>query len=146
MIITSPKTEIEYRQYYNLRWRILRKPWGEPAGSERDNTDTKGENYCHHIIATDNNIIYGVARLEFTTTSQFQLRYMAVDDTHQHKGIGKDIIKHAEKYSRNKNAIELFLNARENALGFYEKMGYTVTEKSYVLFGAIQHFKMHKKL
>ncbi len=38
----------------------------------------------------------------------------------------------------------LFLHARENACGFYEKMGYLPVKKSYVLFNTIQYIKMKK--
>jgi len=143
--VTSPKTAAEFKQYYALRWRILRKPWKQPEGSEQDKTDHQ-INDCYHIIAIENNIVYGVARLEFFAENQFQIRYMAVDDLHQGKGIGRKIIMHIENYSQQKNATEIVLNARENALGFYQKLGYEVTEKSYVLFGSIQHFKMIKTL
>jgi len=140
--IVCPKTEEEFRQYYNLRWRILRKPWDQPEGSERDNTDSD----CYHVIAIKNNIIYGVARLEFPDKELAQLRYMAVDDEFQGKGIGRKIVEHMELYSKDNNAHEIFLNARENAVGFYEKLDYKITEKSYLLFDSIQHYKMVKTL
>ncbi len=146
MIITSPKTAAQFQQYFHLRWRILRKPWGEPEGSEQDDTDKKNADHCYHVMAVENNIIYAVARLEFPSTHQSQLRYMAVDDAHQNKGIGRLIIEHVEDYARNKNTTELFLNARENAVEFYEKRGYKITEKSYLLFDSIQHYKMSKIL
>jgi len=146
MKIITPSSAAEFEQYFNLRWRILRKPWGEPEGSERDETDKKNIDYCYPVIAIEKNIIYAVARLEFPSINQSQLRYMAVDDKHQNKGVGRLIIEHVEDYARNKNTFELFLNARENAVGFYEKLGYKVSEKSYLLFGSIQHYKMTKLL
>ena len=142
MIIRSPKTENEFQQYYNLRWRILRKPWGQAEGSEQDTDDE----HCYHIMTLSKNIITGVARLEFPSINQSQLRYMAVDNSYQGQGVGSCIVEHMEQYSREQNAHELFLNARENALGFYEKLGYQVTEKSYLLFDSIQHYKMVKSL
>ena len=39
MEIRSPETEQEFAAYYELRWRVLRKPWGQPSGSERDELD-----------------------------------------------------------------------------------------------------------
>jgi len=146
MIITCPQTEIQFQQYFQLRWRILRKPWGEPEGSERDETDNKNTDHCYHVMAMENNIICGVARLEFPSPGQSQLRYMAVDEIYQNKGIGRLIVEHVENYARQKNNSELFLNARENAVGFYERLGYSVTEKSYLLFDSIQHYKMTKSL
>ncbi len=142
MHITSPQTKEEFRQYYHLRWRILRKPWGQPEGSERDEKD----DHCYHIMAIRNNIVVGVARLEFPEKNSAQLRYMAIDNRHQKLGIGQIIIKHIEEHAKQNGAVELFLNARENALGFYEKLGYKNTEKTYILFDCIQHFKMIKTL
>ena len=142
IIIKSPETDTEFKNYFHLRWRILRKPWNQPEGSERDKNDT----HCYHVIAMENNIIYGVARLEFSSEKTAQLRYMAVDDSSQKKGIGRKITQHMEAYAKRHNATELFLNAREGALGFYEKMHYKITEKSYLLFDSIQHYKMNKFL
>ena len=142
MILSQPKTEKEFQQYYNLRWRILRKPWGQPEGSERDSSD---ENY-YHIMAIIDKTIAGVARLEFPERGLAQLRYMAVDIEFQGNGIGRKIVEHMEQYSKDNNAHEIFLNARENAVGFYEKLGYKITAKSYLLFDSIQHYKMVKTL
>ncbi len=146
MNIISPETDEEFKQYYNLRWRLLRKPWDEPEGSEQDETDNKGLEYCYHIAAVEKHIIIAVARLEFSDKQVAQLRYMAVDDFYQNKGIGSEIIKHAEQYARQKNTQQLYLNARENAVHFYQKSGYKIIEKSYLLFGVIQHYKMIKYL
>ncbi len=140
--IISPETKAEFQQYYNLRWRILRKPWGQPEGSERD----KDDDHCYHIMAIKNDIIVGVARLEFPEKNSAQLRYMAVDDLYQGRGIGLCILQHMEENARQKGVHNLFLNARENALGFYEKRGYKKKEKTYILFDCIQHFKMTKVL
>ncbi|MCW9047339.1 MAG: GNAT family N-acetyltransferase [Gammaproteobacteria bacterium] len=140
--LTQPETDKDFQQYYNLRWRILRKPWGKTEGSERDITDIN----CYHIMAVINGDVAGVARLEFTDNGFSQLRYMAVDDIYQGKGVGRSILDHMEQYSKDNNARELFLHARQNALGFYEKSGYQITEKSYLLFDSIQHYKMVKIL
>ena len=142
MILYQPKTEKDFQQYYHLRWRILRKPWGQEEDSDRDSND---ENY-YHIMAVINGNTVGVARLEFPDNGFAQLRYMAVDDVYQGYGIGRKIVDHMEQYSKENNVHELFLNARENAVGFYEKLGYQVTGKSYLLFDSIQHYKMLKSL
>jgi len=60
MKLISPKTEAEFKQYYHLRWRILRQPWGQPEGSEHDAIDDKGEEFCHHIAAVKNHRHYAL--------------------------------------------------------------------------------------
>ena len=142
MHLRSPKTNTEFEQYFELRWRILRKPWNQPQGSEQD----ADENSSYHLMAIENDQLIGVARLQFTNNNSAQLRYMAVDNNYQKQGIGRSIVEHMEAYAIQHEANELFLNARDNALLFYKKLGYEITEKSYLLFNSIQHYKMRKKL
>jgi len=142
MHLCSPKTNAEFEKYFELRWRVLRKPWNQPQGSEQD----AEENNAYHLMATENDKVIGVARLQFTNNNSAQLRYMAVDKNHQNKGIGRSIVKHMEVYAKQHEANELFLHARDNALMFYKKLDYELTEKSYLLFNSIQHYKMRKKL
>jgi len=71
---------------------------------------------------------------------------MAVDDAYQGQGIGRSIVAHMEQVAKDNKAHCLFLNARENAVKFYAKLGYKKLEKTYLLFDVIQHYKMQKIL
>ena len=44
------------------------------------------------------------------------------------------------------NHKNMILNARENAVIFYEKLGYKIIKKTNLLFGKIQHYEMKKVL
>ena len=140
--VKQPETADEYRQYYNLRWRILRKPWGQPEGSEKDAL----EDSCIHMIALNTNTVVGIGRLQFNSDSEAQIRYMAVEPDYESQGIGRRIVEALEQQTKSHNRKKIMLDAREPAVGFYEKLGYRVTEKSYLLFGSIQHFLMRKTL
>ena len=140
--LQEPQTPEDFEKYFELRWRILRKPWGEPRGSEQD----EQENNSYHIMAIEDGEVVGVARLQFPEQTSAQLRYMAVDTEYQGKGIGRAIVEHMELCAKNNSAKELFFNARDNALGFYEKLGYRFIAKTYLLFDTIQHYKMSKNL
>jgi len=142
MHLSSPKTKHEFEDYFELRWRILRKPWNEPQGSEQDDD----EDSSYHLMATENDKVIGVARLQIINNNSAQLRYMAVDNNHQKQGVGRSVIEHLEAYAKQHGVSELFLHARDNALLFYKKLGYEITEKSYLLFNSVQHYKMCKKL
>ena len=142
MQIISPETEEDFEKYFELRWRILRKPWNQAPGSERDDD----EDISFHLMAIDNNKALGVARLQFINQTTAQLRYMAVDKQAEKRGIGKSILKKIETYARDNDANLIMLHARENAVGFYEKLGFKTEEKSYVLFDCIQHYKMTKTI
>jgi len=142
MKLKEPTTSEDFEKYFELRWRILRAPWKQPKGSEQD--DEEGRS--HHIMAMENDLLIGVARLQFPEQNIAQLRYMAIDRRYQNKGIGREIVAYMEDIARKNNAEQLILHARNNALGFYEKLGYKITEKSYLLFNSIQHYKMRKEL
>lgn len=141
--IKQPETSEEFAQYFDLRWRVLRAPWQQPVGSEKDSL----EDSCHHIMACDdNNNVIGVGRLQFNSDDEAQIRYMAVDSNHNKKGVGRKIVSALEAIALENDCTNIILDAREPAVGFYEKLGYTVTEKTYLLFDCIQHFRMQKAL
>lgn len=142
MQIISPETDEDFEKYYELRWRILRKPWNQPLGSERDDN----EDTSFHLMATENNKILAVARLQFINDTTAQLRYMAIDNQSEGQGIGRSIVEAMETYARDNGANSIFLHARENAAGFYKKTGFKVEEKSYLLFDCIQHYRMTKTI
>ena len=141
-IIKQPETPDEFKQYYALRFRILRAPWGEPEGSEIDDI----EDQCFHIMATKNGNIVGVGRLQFNSADEAQIRYMAIEKTYEGNGIGRMIVNALEQEAINKRVRAVVLDAREPAVGFYQILGYSIEKKSYVLFDEIQHYRMAKQI
>lgn len=146
MIVKSPENTKEWDSYYWLRWEILRKPWNQPIGSERDKLDEHLDSF-HAMAVDDFNKVMGVARLHLVTPgNRAQIRFMAVNTQNQAKGIGKLLIQYLENVAKQNNVKEIILQARENAVGFYIKEGYQVIEKSFVLYNQIQHYLMLKTL
>jgi len=72
----SPQTPAEWENYFDLRWRVLRAPWNQPRGSEKDNRETDSE---HFMIVGPHSSALAVSRLHFNTPAEAQVRYMAVD-------------------------------------------------------------------
>ena len=142
IIIKQVETDSEFKQYFNLRWRILREPWDQPEGSEVDEL----EDNCVHIIAKDDETVVGIERLQFNSETESQIRYMAVEPEYENNGIGRQIVEVLEQQARLNHRKKIMLDAREPAVGFYEKLGYVTKEKTYLLFGSIQHFKMTKNI
>ena len=120
MKVRKPRTKEEYQKYYDLRWRILRKPWQQPRGSEKDNL----EGQSIHLMACEKGKLLGVGRVHFNSSKEAQIRYMAVEEGVQGKGVGTIILKELEKSAIKKGANHTILNARESAVGFYKKQGY----------------------
>ncbi len=143
IIIKQPETEKEFEDYFNLRWCVLREPWHQPKGSEKDEL----ENESFHIMACDeNNYVIGVGRLHFNNETEAQIRYMAVVPEYTNQGVGASILKVLEEKARQEQCKTIVLDARENAVSFYQKKGYELLEKSHLLFDSIQHFRMEKQL
>jgi predicted GNAT family N-acyltransferase len=140
--IRQPESPEEFKSYFNLRYRILRAPWGEPEGSEVDDI----EDQCFHIMVTNGETVLGVGRLQYNTENEAQIRYMAVEKEYEANGIGRMLVNALEQQARNKNMCTVILDAREPAVGFYQKLGYSIEKKSYLLFDKIQHYRMTKQI
>lgn len=140
--IITPVTDSDFENYYKCRWELLRKPWNQPVGSERDEIE---DNSVHRMAISNDNVI-AVGRLHFIDNTTAQIRYLAVNETFERQGIGKAIYTSLENEACNNKIKFIILNARENAVGFYEKLGFTIIKKTYLLFNEIQHFEMHKHL
>lgn len=141
-IIEQPSTKQDFEIYYQLRYEVLRKPWGQPLGSEIDETDNKSI----HAFIKNKNVAIACARLHYIDIVTAQIRYMAVHPDYQGKGLGKLVIAYLENIAKQNNRSIMILQARENAVKFYESCGYTVKEKSYLLFEEIQHYLMEKEI
>ncbi len=141
--IIIPVTEDELELYYKLRFEILRKPWGQPENSVRDEWE---ENSFHVLMLDENGKAIATGRLQYNSESEGQIRSMAVAEEFRSKGLGSEILKFLEKHAIEKGIHNIILDARDNAVNFYLKNGYVVDGDSYVLFGTIPHFRMSKKI
>jgi len=144
MEIIEPKTYDELKKYYDLRYEVLRKPWSQPKGSERD--DKEETSFHRMIIDEQNGNAVAVGRLQLNSIEEAQIRYMAVSDAYQGRGYGSKIVTILDNIAREKGSQKIILQSRENAVKFYEKNGYKIIEKSHLLFDEIQHWLMEKEL
>ncbi|MFM7176559.1 MAG: citrulline utilization hydrolase CtlX [Bacteroidota bacterium] len=137
------KSQNELDACFQLRYEILRKPWSQPVGSERDELEG---NSWHFMARNAQGSTIGTARLQWLDENRGQLRYMAVAENYQGKGIGRQLLQKAEKQAATLGMKSIFLQARENAVPFYKANGYQILEKTFVLYDEIQHFSMEKQL
>ncbi len=143
MRIIEPSGTQEYRKYYDLRWRILRAPWNQPRGSERDPQDEHG---THLMLVSPGGKALAVGRLHFNSIREAQIRYMAVEGPYQRSGLGSRLLKALENKAHALGAAVIVLDARETALGFYRKHGYSALGSGHMLFNCIAHVRMSKRI
>jgi len=141
--IVEPKSTEEFESYFQLRWEILRKPWGQHKGSERDKSDFAGFN---RMVLNEKGHPIGVGMLLINSVQEAQIRFMAVNENCQGMNVGTLLINCLESIACEHKCSHIILQSRENAVKFYKKSGFKVVEKSYLLFGEIQHFLMQKNL
>lgn len=137
----EPASDADWAGYFDLRWRVLREPWDQPRGSERDLDDSSA---YHLMVRSAVGAVVAVGRLHFNSKDQAQVRFMAVDDRWRGNGFGGRILFGLEAYAAAQGASEIVLNAREEAIPFYIRYGYDVTGPSSTLFGRVKHVHMRK--
>jgi predicted GNAT family N-acyltransferase len=140
--IRSPKTDAEWDEYYDLRFRVMRKPLGKPSGSERNEGDGNG---MHFALFRDSKIC-AIARLDKIDEQMAQVRFVAVETEIQGSGFGKKIMLATEQKAKELGCSKMILHARDYACDFYRKLGYKEIGPSYKLFDVLQHFEFHKEL
>lgn len=141
--VAAPQTDAEWASYHDLRWQVLRAPWGQPRGGD----DDEGlEPTVHAMIADEAGQAIAVGRLIVKSATEAQVRSMATAEPWRGRGLGRQVLEYLEQQARAAGIQTVFLNARENALGFYAKLGYQAVGPGPTLFGVIRHVVMRKYL
>lgn len=140
--------EISARETFEVRHPVLRKD--KPLDTcyfEGDDLET-----THHFGAFQEEKLIGVVSVFqiknnlFFDKNQLQVRGMAILDGFQRKGIGELLLAEVEKFTSNNNISLLWFNARENAIGFYEKKKYKKIGTKFDVAGIGFHYLMYKKV
>jgi GNAT superfamily N-acetyltransferase len=143
LLLTEPQAEADWQSYFDLRWRVLRAPWNQPRGSERDDHEDQS---IHLMLCDSSRRAAAVGRLHFLSATEGQIRYMAVDEAFVGRGLGSRILCELEHRALVAGVSRLVLNARKGAVPFYLKHHYAIAGPADTLFGAIEHFRMEKKI
>ena len=130
-----------YYQVVQLRERILRIPLGLKF-SESDLALDKGEML---FALFKHDVPVACLQVRKIDDRQVKLRQMAVDQNHQKQGLGKTLMQKVEKHLKKLDFKSIELNARQTAIGFYQKLGYRIVSGRFTEVG-ISHFKMMKNL
>jgi GNAT superfamily N-acetyltransferase len=117
-----------------LRHRVLRNGFPESSvHTERDDDPS-----TVHLAAFAGDDVIGVITMfpepfpEEPERTAEHFRWMAVDEARRGSGAGKALLRHAATISRDGGFDLMWANGRETALGFYERLGFRVTDSGYV--------------
>ena len=131
----------EYLQMVKLRDDILRKPLG--LGFSSDELEKEKDNML--IGAFEEDDMLGCCMMVERDPSTLRLRQVAVLNDLQGKGIGRALTNFAENLARDRGYNKMYMHARKEVVGFFEKMGYKVTSAEFTDI-TIPHYVMEKKL
>jgi ribosomal protein S18 acetylase RimI-like enzyme len=140
--------KISAQETFTVRHPMLRK--GKPIESCQFDGDDLGS--TSHYGLYEYNKIEGVISLFennnslFADNHQGQIRGMAVLENNQGKGFGRLLVEHSENVMKLQNISLIWFNARINAVGFYQKMGYEIIGNSFEIPNIGVHYVMWKKL
>lgn len=134
---------VEYDKMVALRDEVLRKPLGLTFSEADLSRDT--DDLLLVASASGNEDIIGCCILTTVNAQTVRLRQMAVTSSYQGKGVGRGLLMYAESVAKSLRYEYMHLHARETAVDFYKKQGYSVEGDLFIEVG-IPHLEMRKRL
>ena len=130
-----------YGQALILRNRLLRRPLGLCLYDE----ELGREKQFRHIGAFLGGSLIATLLLVpgETAASPMHMKQVAVEEPFQGQGIGRKLLAFTESLLQAEGIPGVFLHARQTAVGFYEKAGYTCQGEAFLEVG-IPHRYMEK--
>ncbi len=117
--IRSPLSDLEWENYDNFRWEVLRKPLELSHIPLKDNL----EDISFHFMGIDGDAnIVSCGRVHLNNSSEAQIRYMGVDSKYRRMRLGSAMINKLEAEASLLGAKKVILNAREEAIKFYKSL------------------------
>lgn len=144
IVIKTPKTKEDFTAYYNLRYKVLREPWGQSRGTEKDDYEPISE----HLMAIDDQTgkVYGVVKLFEKEPGIAQFSHMAVLKDKQGTGIGKMLIEAVEALARQKGYTKIGAMSRLTTTHYFDRFGYLIKGIPSAYFSTFQMAWMEKSL
>ena len=111
-----------YDQLVELRYKVLLEPLGLKF---LDMYREKEMNYLHIgcVESLDDNLVGGLMLVP-VNDEEIRLMQVAVDSKYQREGVGREMVKYAEKRAREAGYSRIVMHAMLSVVHFYEKLGY----------------------
>jgi predicted N-acetyltransferase YhbS len=142
--IKTPVTKEDFKNYYHLRYAVLREPWGQPRGSEKDDYEPISQHF--YAVDEETGEMVGVIKLLEREPKVGWLSHLAVARDLQKKGIGRMLVQAGEDAARQKGYTSIGCLSRLNTTTYFEKLGYRVAGLPSHYFGTTQVVWMEKEL
>lgn len=131
-----------YAQERVLRDTLLRQPLGLTMDAEEQDWE---DGTRHFGLFDEADTLMACVLASPLPDGSVRLRQMAVSSASQSSGFGRSLMLQAEAELRRSGAKSLSLHARDTAIGFYEKLGYSRVGEIHIELN-IPHQWMRKTL
>ncbi len=131
----------EYQQAVELRRQVLRLPLGLDFTVEQ--LDSEIDSF--HFVGGVEAIVLATAMATPLDIEIIKIRQVAVSQSQQGKGFGRDIMLFTEEWASQMEYKTVVLHARATVVDFYLKLGYELFDEPFEEVG-IPHRKMRKFL
>lgn len=144
---TMDVKQIDFKDTYPIRHQMLRP--GKPV--ETCHFDGDDDDLSFHLGAFIDDKLASVASFYLkahpeikNAEYQYQLRGMATLPEYQHQGLSRALLKAAFPIIQNNHVNLLWCNARVEASGFYQKVGFEKVSEEFLIPDVGPHYLMAK--
>lgn len=142
--IKIPKTREDFKAYYDLRYRVLREPWGQPKDTEKDDYEPISQHYM--AVNVESGKVVGVIKMFEKAEGVGWVSHLAIDPAYQKKGLGKLLMETVEQAAREKGYRILGCMSRLNTTAYFEQLGFQAAGLPTQYFGTQQVLWMEKEI
>ena len=128
---------------YYVRIQGMARQHGITLRREFDEHDTPDTKY---IVLTDGDFPVATCRLFPLTESAAEIGRVVVLPEYRGRGLGKQVMEEAEKWLYELGFSKAEVGSRDVAVGFYERLGYKVTDPDIVHGDTFDCVRMEKEL
>lgn len=124
-----------YKKGLELRDKVLRQPLGmsiydDPLEAEKKDL---------HIVVMEESQVIGVCFYRSIDQETMQMKQVAVDPSFQPRHIGREMFIQSVQRLKQRQIKTIMVHARENALGFYQKLGFEECGEPFFEVGIRHH-------
>lgn len=141
-VIRASETWQQAGAYY-VRIQGMARQHGITLRREFDEHDTPETKY---IVLTDSEFPVATSRFYALDAEKAMIGRVVVLPEYRGSGLGRQVVQEAENWLRELGYVTAVIESRDVAVGFYEKLGYTVTDRSIIHGDTFDCIRMEKNL
>ena len=127
--LRTPRDDEEWRAFHAIRRKVLFENRGKSEAYDENHPDDRKLGN-HPLLLLYRDEIIGVLRIDISARVDASgrvamLRRVAIRDDLQRLGHGRVLLRLAEEFAKAEGCDEMRSNAAVEAVGFYERCGYT---------------------